>query len=406
MTANRIGIDFSQDYFDLILVDGDGRPITSVKRFDHNRLGSQAALDYLIPVCQAHPADQLWIGGESTGLLWWHLYQQWGLDEHLASLNPQFYLLNPSLVKGFRKSAPRQDKTDPKDARLIARYLGIPDQELHAWQPDAPYWALRFLTRSRFRLAHQLSTLKLQAHNSLYLLASAYDQAEPFSNTFGKTSLQILRSYPTLDSLAYLPLDELVLCLEELSHGRLPDPQGNAHKLQTAARRSYPLDPQLVPSVHFILRQLLDLIEQLEKRLKAFDGFITELTADDPDHQHLLGLGGIGPVYSAGLQAEICPTQRFLVDDKFDPATGLHRPRTLAQAQAAVAKMAGLWWPRTQSGDFEAQDRRLPAPATRTCATTWSKLPTMSGNPWLTTANTTSANMPKPKSILTVGRLS
>ena len=76
MTANRIGIDFSQDYFDLIVANADGQPITPSKRFVHDQKGSEEALQYVIPICQANPADEIWIGGESTGLLWWHLYQR------------------------------------------------------------------------------------------------------------------------------------------------------------------------------------------------------------------------------------------------------------------------------------------------------------------------------------------
>jgi len=49
---------------------------------------------------------------------------------------------------------------------------------------------------------------------------------------------------------------------------------------------------------------------------------------------------GIGPVYAAGLVAEIGDIARFKDND-------------------ALAKYAGLWWPRNQSGTFEAADRSL-----------------------------------------------
>ena len=49
---------------------------------------------------------------------------------------------------------------------------------------------------------------------------------------------------------------------------------------------------------------------------------------------------GIGKVYSAGIIAEICDIHRF-------------------QSQASVAKFAGLVWTQHQSGEFEAQDRKL-----------------------------------------------
>jgi len=360
MTANRIGIDFSQDYFDLIVANAEGQPITPTKRFAHDQKGSEEALQYVISICRANPADEVWIGGESTGLLWWHLYQQWGTDKRLVELHPKFYLLNPAPIKAFRKTGSKQDKTDRKDPRLIIRYLGVPDQELSTWQPDAEDWALRFLTRARFRLAHQLSSLKLQANNMIYLKASTYRQIQPFSNTFGKTSIQVLRRYPSLNELADCPLDELTAELDVLSHHRLPDPGENARKLQQTARLSYPLHPQVAESVHFTLRRLLDLIETLEKQIKAIDLFIADQFANDIDIQHLEAIAGIGIVFAAGLTAELRPTQRFFFDHKFDLLSGSFKPRSFEQAQAAVAKLAGLWWPRNQSGNFEAEDRHLP----------------------------------------------
>jgi len=360
MTANRIGIDLSQDHFDLILANSEGQPVTPARRFAHDRQGSQEALNFVLATCQAYPSDEVWIGAEATGLLWWHLYQQWGMDPHLAELHPRFYLLNPAPVQGFRKSAPRQDKTDAKDARLIARYLGIPDQELHAWQPDAQHWGLRFLTRARFHLVHQLASLKLRTFNMIYLKSSAYHQIEPFKDLLGKTSRTILCEYPNLQTLLELPLDDLAAQLKLLSRGSLADPQENARKLQEVARHSYPLDPAVAPCVHFILRCQIDLIQAYEKQLKALDAFIAEYFGDDPDIRHLQAISGIGPVFAAGLVAELRPTQRFFVDPRFDLHSGRQHLRSLHQAQAAIAKLAGLWWPRNQSGNFDAQDRRLP----------------------------------------------
>ncbi|TLN15392.1 IS110 family transposase, partial [bacterium] len=360
MTANRIGIDFSQDYFDLCLANSDGKPITS-KRFSHDQLGSQAALDYILPLCQAHPADQVWIGGEATGLLWWHLYQQWAQDDQLAQLNPIFHLLNPAHIKGFRRSTSRQDKTDPKDARLITRYLGVPDQDLHIWQPDASYWGLRFLTRTRFRLAHLLASYKLQAYNMLYIKASAYRQVMPFSDVFGRISLEFLRSYLCLEEVIRMPVQDLATELDQFpGHAHLPDPSQNAAKLGQVARLSYSVDPLVLDSANFILNRWIELIEALEKELRTFDRFITQRCESDLDIQNLDRIGGISLIFAAGLAAELRPIERFFVDDKLDPQTGIRRPRTASQAQAAAAKLAGLWWPANQSGKFNAEERHMP----------------------------------------------
>ena len=51
--------------------------------------------------------------------------------------------------------------------------------------------------------------------------------------------------------------------------------------------------------------------------------------------------------------------ERFLQGQKGDKQRKRYRPRNLRDAEDAVAKIAGLWWPRAESGEFAAQDRRL-----------------------------------------------
>ncbi len=41
MAANRVGIDFSQAYFDLLIADSNGKPITPVQRFSHDGCNSE-----------------------------------------------------------------------------------------------------------------------------------------------------------------------------------------------------------------------------------------------------------------------------------------------------------------------------------------------------------------------------
>ena len=358
-TVNHLGIDLSGDHLDLYLAGPDGRPLMPAQRFAHNLPGSRAARDAVIAACQTHPAEQLAIGGEATGLLWWHLYHQWAADPQLADLHPVFYLLNPAAVHGFRRAVAPKDKTDQVDPRLIAQYLSVPGLAVHPWVNQLEQWPLRFLTRYRCHLAHTLGAYKSYAHTWIYLLASAYEDSKPFGDLFGKTSLDILQQYPTLDSLAQIPVAELAEQLDVLGKRRFADPTANARRLQQAARDSYPLDPAVAEAVHFTLAQVIDIIRFLDHRLASANTYIAQQVQDDADVHNLDSIGGIGPVYAAGLTAEIRPTERFLAGAKFDSHRGIERPRTLADAEQGIAKLAGLWWPRCASGRFEAQDRRM-----------------------------------------------
>ena len=59
-----------------------------------------------------------------------------------------------------------------------------------------------------------------------------------------------------------------------------------------------------------------------------------------------------GPVYAAGLLAEIQHAQRFMVDAHA-------KPRTAYQGQSALASFAGLRWPRIESGQLKGESRRM-----------------------------------------------
>lgn len=76
----------------------------------------------------------------------------------------------------------------------------------------------------------------------------------------------------------------------------------------------------------------------MESQIKAFDKAIAAQMELIPNT--LTSVNGIGPVYSAGIIAEIGDINRF-------------------PNQAALAKHAGLVWSQHQSGDFEVQNTRL-----------------------------------------------
>lgn len=122
-------------------------------------------------------------------------------------------------------------------------------------------------------------------------------------------------------------------------HRRFPDPAENARRLQQVARDSYPLPEALQQPVHLILGMSLKHITFLEEMEKRLSIAIAEQTETIP--HTLETIPGFGPVFSAGIIAEIGDIERFDCD------------------QAKVAKFAGFQWRRHQSGEFEADETRL-----------------------------------------------
>jgi transposase len=191
------------------------------------------------------------------------------------------------------------------------------------------------------------------------MTASDYQTGKPFSDIFGVTSQRLLDEFADIQALADMPLDELTAILDRLSGHRLKDAPDNACKLQHVAQDSYPLPPHLRPTLHIILQTTLDHIRYLSDNKKAYKRLIEQELRSLPEAQLALDFKGLGPILVAGFLSEIQDTRRFVTGTKFDRKRKQIRDRNYRDGQAAVAKLAGLWWPKKSSGRFEAQDLHL-----------------------------------------------
>jgi transposase len=111
-----------------------------------------------------------------------------------------------------------------------------------------------------------------------------------------------------------------------------------AASLQRAARDSYRLDKVLQEPLRLVLGTTMASIRTLQQQLKSLDKTIAQELAAIP--QSLSSVPGLGPVWTAGLIAELGDITRF--DD-----------------HGAIAQYAGLTWPSEQSGDFAGEDTEM-----------------------------------------------
>ena len=353
----QVGIDFGQKRADLCLLYPDGHPLELHRSFANSRSGYTSAKQLLLDALDSHVFDGIDVSGEATGYYWLPFFLQLAADPDLAPHDLNLFLLNPRWVKWFKKCFAQDHKCDEKDPFYIAERTRTRRPDV-AWVP-LDTLPLRFYTRLRFHLVRNLAREKCYFSAFLFLRASAYRCAKPFSDVFGATSRLVLTQLPHLDQLAELPVEDLATQLYELSGHHLPDPAANARKLKHAARESFPLDDTLTRPVQRILDLTLEHIRFLERQKERVEEWIaTELQAY-PRIATLATIPGLGPVLSSGIGAEIGDTRRFLQASKWDRKRKRYRQRNLRDAEDAVAKIAGLWWPRAASGDFEAEDRRL-----------------------------------------------
>ena len=354
----HVGIDFSQNGADFCLLFPDGRPLDLHQAFDNSRSGYSLAKQLLLDALDNYAFDGADVSGEATGYYWLPFFLQLAADPDLAPYDVQLFLLNPRWVHWFKKSLAPDHKCDETDPFYIAERTRTHRPSV-AWSPALDTLALRFYTRLRFHLVQTLAREKCYFSAFLFLKASAYRRLKPFSDVFGATSRLVLTQTPSLDQLATLPVADLALQLHELSGHHLRDPFDNARKLQRVTQESFALDEVLTLPVQRILDLTLEHIRFLEAQIEQVNAWIATELALHPAIRQLATIPGVGPVFSSGIGAEIGDTQRFLQGQKWDKQRKRFRPRNLRDAEDAVAKIAGLWWPRSASADFEAEDRRM-----------------------------------------------
>ena len=143
----------------------------------------------------------------------------------------------------------------------------------------------------------------------------------------------------SLEELAQLPLEDLAAYLREKGRNRFPDVEGVANSIQTAVRASYRLDRVVENSVDVLLATSIEIIRSYQKQIKELDKSFTRIMKGLT--QTVETIPGIGPVFAAGILAEIGQIDRF-------------------EDESKMAKYAGLYWRKHQSSRrFTAEDTSL-----------------------------------------------
>lgn len=361
MNPNRlqVGIDFSHKRADFCLLYPDGQPLLAHQAFANSRLGYEKARQVLLDNLRTQPFSGLDVSGEATSYYWFPYFWQMAHDPQLRACDLSLFLLNPRQVYWFKKSLPPDDKADEIDPFYIAERTRT-RRPSAPWEPQDDWLPLRFYTRLRFHLAQALTREKNYYLVHLFLLHNAYQRDQPFSDPFGVTSQKVLGGVKSWADLVQLPLEELAEQLDEWSGGKLDDPLEIAQNLQQVAQDSFTLDEPLLTPVQNILEITSKHIRFLEAQIQRVEGWIADQAeARHPEVSLLATVPGVGLVLAAGITAEIGDLQRFFRTPKWDKKRKRYHPKTQREVEDAVAKLAGLWWPRSDSGDFVAEDRHL-----------------------------------------------
>jgi transposase len=334
----HLGLDMCLQTGTACLLDHLGREVVPRWTFRNNRPGAEELAQKVAALLERHRATTLLVGMEATGIYGWHLACFLSETPLLRSWETRVYMFNPYRTLNFKKAMGELGKTDRVDALVVAQWLRL--GRLPApFAIDAVYGPLQRLTRFRYHLSETVTREKLYTSGILFLAFSEFGAVGPFRDSFGATSQAVLEEF-SLDELATKPLEELTAYVARSGRGRFAEPEEVARTLQRAARDSYRLDKVHDGTLRLVLGVSLTNIRTLSRHLQEVDTAIANELKAIPLAACLLSIPGLGPVYTAGLLAEIQDIHRF-------------------QDHAALAKFAGLTWRSHQSGNFVAEETPL-----------------------------------------------
>lgn len=302
-----VGIDIAKHRHEAAIIDQDGKQLTNSLSFGNTKDGCKKLL------CKFEELgitkDNVVIGMEATGQYWLPAYS------FFFEIGYNVKVFNPIQSDAFRGFYIRQAKTDPKDSLLIAQIMRF-GQYHETKLADENMLALRNLTRYRLALVDSCGDCKRRV---IALLDQVFPEYESlFSDTFGVSSKQILKEYPTPEDMMSVSTRKLTSLLNKASRGRIGS--AKAQQLKNVAANSFGVTFAR-DAFSFQIRQLLEQLTFLEKQINALDKKISSLL--HATSQFITTIPGIGDTLGAIILGEIGDIHRFASPNKLVAFAGM-----------------------------------------------------------------------------------
>lgn len=334
-----VGIDVSSKDLVTSMISEGNHEVVFQGNFVNDLKGATELKNVIINTANSNHLDQIIIGMEATSIYSFHPAMFFQEDSDLKKLNTQSVVIDPKKTKRYHDVF-AEDKNDQIDAFYIADYLRVGHYSVGLVRQDN-YIALQRLTRSRYELVQSLVRAKQHfIENLYYKLNELVISDELNTSVFGSTMMSLLTEDMTTDDLLNISLSDLTAYLTEHGRGRFENPEALAKTIQKAVRSSYRLDKVVANSVDTVLSVYAEEIKAFQKMIKDLDKAIEKIVKVIDEEQILRSIPGIGPVYAAGILAEIGQIERF-------------------DNEAKLAKYAGLSWKEKQSGNYASDNTPL-----------------------------------------------
>ena len=338
-----VGIDVSSKSNAVYAMDFEENKYFS-SSFGNNQPGADKLVTMIAECMQKHKnLDTILIVLESTSVYSVHISNFLSTSEVLMPYKPYVFCVNPKATSNYRKSYIGMEKTDPTDAYLIADFGRVGrTKKMEPWR-GGQFIALKRLTRHRMHLSECITREKTYMVSNLYLKFSELQLLEgddkPFGSLYGATSSAVLTEFLSPQEIIDMPEEDLLTFLAEKSRNRISDISKTSELLRKAARDSYRLDKCMYEPLNISLASSFNCIHAYQKEIKLIEQAIEKCINGMNPNALIIpqSIPGIGPVWPSGILSEIGDITAFHSSD-------------------ALAKYAGLYWPKDDSGAFTSED--------------------------------------------------
>lgn len=318
------GIDIAKHKHEASVIDSEGKALIESISFSNTKEGCEK-ITAVFEKLGASVSDVV-IGMEATGHYWLSVYT------FFLELGFSVKVINPIQSEAFRKMYIRQTKNDSVDSFIIAQIMRFGEYS-SSGLAEENIIALRQLSRYRLALVDACGDCKRRVIALLDQVFPEYNSL--FSDTFGKTSEEILLSCSTPEELLEVSTRKLTNILNKASHGRFG--KEKAEQLKTAAKETFGV-VFAKDAFSFQIKQLMEQIVFLENQLSELEEQIAGLLHET--NQYITTINGIGDTIGAIIVSEIGDINRF------------ERPNQLVA-------YAGLDVTVKQSGEFSGTKNRI-----------------------------------------------
>lgn len=252
-----VGIDVAKRSHEVCMITSDGRTVQRPFSIRNNCTGYNLMLEKIRK--HTNIKSQIVFAMESTAHYWLALFTRLRKDGY------HVILLNPIQTSAMRDMFIRKIKTDAKDSFIIAELIRFGRYAESNVAQDR-LLALKELCRNRFYLVDMAGDLKRKL---IALIDRVFPEYEAqFDTIFCKSSVALLKKYPTPQKLSNAHLDKLTELLWNSSNGHFGE--WKARELRELARNSFGVE-DCDGAYSTLILLMLDQIQSLSGKADALE---------------------------------------------------------------------------------------------------------------------------------------